>query len=321
MSATLAGPLFNHRDYHNNLSNFRNTNTGLADRAGTPRLQNSHYSGYASTHNSTPDLRRAAAGTPRSLQQSTPAQNSTQPLSDMEHPAKRDRKIDWNDFYKNGPPKEVIVIDDDESPPPQSRQSDSTMNLRHQPAAGPSANRSVRHADKKRKTAASAVYDPVYNKHYSATQTPHHDESGSTSISTDRTTSAYNTAATSLASQASNGAWPIAADQEVVGQKRKRQTTRKTAADNKKREVELLKDPYNTYIRGAPPNPPVKAQDVRVPIVSPVGLPDHVDVRHSLISSQRSYHPEKCDDEDGHYIVAPDTELTDRCMLPTDAVT
>ncbi|KAF2230057.1 kinase-like protein [Viridothelium virens] len=300
MSATLATPFFNHRDYPNNISNFRNTNTGLVNPGGgTPLLQNPHYNGYNSNnsnHNTTPDLRRAAAGTPRSLQQqSTPAQASTQPLSDMESSGGRSRKPNWSEFYKNGLPKEVIVIDD-ESPPPQPRQSSSTM-MRNQAVSGPSTNGSVRHMDKKRKTAASTAYDPVYNKHYSTTQTPYHEGSGSTSISTDRTTSAYNTAATSLTSQASNGTWPAPAEQEVVGQKRKRQTTRKTTAD-KKRETDLLKDPYSCYLRGAPPNPPLKAQDVRVPVVP-----------------HRSYHSDKCDDDDGHYIVTPDTDLTDRYQI------
>ena len=283
MSATLATPFFNPRDYPNNISNFRNTNTGLVNQAGNPRLPNPHYSNYASTHNSTPDLRRAAAGTPRSFQQqSPPVQNSTQPPSDMEQSGGRGRKPNWHEFYKNGLPKEVIVIDD-ESPPPHLRQSNSTTNPRYQAAAGSSTNGGVRHTDKKRKTAASTNYDPVYNKHYSTTQTPYY-ESGSTSISTDRQTSAYNTAATSLTSQASNGTWPAPADQEIVGQKRKRQTTRKTTAENKKREAELLADPFSTYIRGAPPNPPIKASEVRVPVIVPhVCVIDHVPISHLLI--------------------------------------
>ena len=321
MSATLATPFFNHHDYPNNLSNFRNSNAGLVNQGGTPRLQNPHYTSYTSNHNSTPDLRKAGAATPRSLQQqSTSAHTSTQPTSDMENSSKRSRKPNWHEFYKNGLPKEVIVIDD-ESPPPQSRQSMSTIQPIYQPAPGASsANGSGRHTDKKRKTTASTAYDPVYNKHYSNTQTPHHDGSASTSLSTDRTNSAYNTATTSLTSQGSSSAWAAPAEQEVVGQKRKRQTTRKTTADNKKREVELLKDPFSCYIRGAPPNPPIKAQDVRVPLLTYVRLVFSIDTAHMLTFLQRPIHPDKCDDEDGHYIVNPDTELTDRCMSLCKAI-
>ncbi|KAI9690263.1 MAG: dual specificity protein kinase kns1 [Bathelium mastoideum] len=283
MSATLATPFFNHHDYPNNLSNFRTSNPGLVSQSGTPRLQNPQYSSYTSNHHTTPDLRKAGAATPRSLQQQQHShQNSAQPGSDMETLARRGRKPNWHEFYKNGLPKEVIVIDD-ESPPPQAHQSNSAANLRYDPAPGTSSTQvSLRHADKKRKTTASTAYDAVYDKHYSTTQTPYQDGSASTSISTDR----------------SNGAWAAPVDQEVVGQKRKRQPTRKTTADNKKREPDLLKDPFSTYIRGAPPNPPIKAQDVRVPV-----LP------------HRSHHVDKCDDEDGHYVVTPDTDLTERYQI------
>ncbi|KAI9711250.1 MAG: dual specificity protein kinase kns1 [Bogoriella megaspora] len=285
---------FSHRDYHTTITNFRNTG---AVNSGTPRLQNPHYNAFPSTNNPIPDLRRAAAGTPRSLQQpSTPQQQtSSQAPSDMDSSRKRSRKPDWGEFYRNGPPKEVIVIDDDS---PEPRPSNSATNAKYPAVANASTNGSVRHADKKRKTAASTNYDPVYNHQYSSTQTPYLEDSGSHSLSTDRTNSAYNTtAATSLTSQASNGSYLPPEVQEVAGQKRKRQT-RKTTAEEKKREIDHLKDPYASYIRGAPPNPPIKAREVHVPVVP-----------------HRSYHSETCDDEDGHYVVTPDTELANRYQI------
>jgi dual-specificity kinase len=51
------------------------------------------------------------------------------------------RPTDWNDFYKNGLPKEIIVIDDDTPPPPSlssSSTSTSSSASAHHPANGSS---------------------------------------------------------------------------------------------------------------------------------------------------------------------------------------
>jgi dual-specificity kinase len=196
-------------------------------------------------------------------------------------------KPDWADFYKNGLPKEVIVIDDDDediAPPPR------------QPGPPKSGtNGTTRHTDKKRKTTASTAYDPVYNQHtsYSTTQTPYYD-----SPSTDRTTSALNpTASTSLGSSNGNHISPLEAS--AVGQKRKR--TRAMAQDEakqaKRRELDHDDNPFSLY--QPPPNPVIKAKDVHVQVV-----PD------------KSYtKDQKVDDEDGHYIVVPEADLTERCKI------
>jgi dual-specificity kinase len=180
------------------------------------------------------------------------------------------RNPDWADFYKNGLPKEVIVIDDDDEEPTVTRPAPP----RQAPPSRSAANGSMRHADKKRKTAASTAYDPVYPNHntsYSTTQTPY-DYSPNHSISTDRTTSALNTtAATSLGSTASRGQHISPRDDGVVGQKRKR--TRAAAQDEmkeaKRRELDD-QDPFALY--QPPPNPVIKAKDVYVQVVSDVRL-------------------------------------------------
>ena len=263
---------------------------------GSTRVGNSLYNGYASGTSSS-DIRRPASVQSRQSQQLPPIQ--PQPAGHGMTPntpgsSSRRRNPDWADFYKNGLPKEVIVIDDDDEdpvPPPP----------RQQPAvSGTATNGATRHTDKKRKTTASTAYDPVYNQHtsYSTTQTPYYD-SPNHSLSTDRTTSALNTTAgTSLGSTASNGHHISPLDDTAVGQKRKR--TRAVAQDEakqtKRRELDH-DDPFSLY--QPPPNPVIKAKDVYVQVI-----PD------------KSYtKDQKVDDEDGHYIVVPDADLTERYQI------
>jgi len=251
-----------HQSYQPNISNGQLAN-------GNARIANSLYNGYANGGTSNSELRRTTTAT-------AAAQRPTQQLPPLPAGSAEDmnslkrRNPDWADFYKNGLPKEVIVIDDDEEeepagPPPPPRQA---------PPSRPAANGSMRHADKKRKTAASTAYDPVYNNQhtsYSTTQTPY-DYSPNHSLSTDRTTSALNTtAATSLGSTASNGQHISPLENSIVGQKRKR--TRAAAQDEakeaKRRELDD-QDPFALY--QPPPNPVVKAKDVYVQVVTDVSL-------------------------------------------------
>jgi dual-specificity kinase len=194
----------------------------------------------------------------------------------------RHRTPDWDNFYKNGLPKEIIVIDDDSPPPPQA-EDEHDDSLPH-PATSyyPAATRPdlsngpVRHADKRRKTTdVGKAYDPVYHKHVQSTsndQTQYYnDHSPTTSTSDRRTASALaTTAATSLGSTHSygnNGVNARYGDVEQVGQKRKR--TRKAAADEaKQREIETQGDAYSSYC--PPPKPPIKARDVYVQVVPDV---------------------------------------------------
>lgn len=224
------------------------------------------YNGYTSgVSNPGSDIRRTASTHSRHPQQLPPLTQAADPNMGAPTAAseRQRRHPDWADFYKNGLPKEVIVIDDDDDEPAPPRQ----------PALQRTAtNGSARHTDKKRKTTAgTTAYDPVYNQHtsYSTTQTPYYD-SPNHSISTDRTTSALNTtAATSLGSQASNGHHISPLENTAVGQKRKR--TRAAAQDEakqaKRRDLDN-DDPFALY--QPPPNPVIKAKDVYVQVVADV---------------------------------------------------
>ncbi|KAJ8065716.1 hypothetical protein OCU04_006385 [Sclerotinia nivalis] len=197
----------------------------------------------------------------------------------------KERQPDWDKFYENGLPKEVIVIDSSESPEP-SLDISSHIQTNNSAVAANS-----RHAAKKRKR--NDAYDPVYQLGPSIDPSPQYkSESGST-MSTDRTTSAiHTTAATSLGSHSSNGQNGYEAA-EIIGQKRKRTNTRlQIANEAKRKELEVNGDAFSNYI--PPPKPPIKSRDVPVRPVT-----DNSYTKNT-----------KVDDEDGHYIVVPETNLT-----------
>ncbi|KAJ6121173.1 hypothetical protein N7523_005453 [Penicillium sp. IBT 18751x] len=208
----------------------------------------------------------------------------------------RRKKPDWGEFYKNGIPKEVIVIDD--SPAPEAAKAQPAP-----PHAASAAQPAVpQPAGKRRRTGMETAYDlGYYDRPTFSTNPQQYGDNSSHSLSTDRTTSLHTTAPTSLGSQGSsgvsngvNGANGVYSEDAAVGQKRKR-TTRKSARDEqKRREEETVGDAFLSYV--PPPKPPIKAKDVPVPVIR-----DFTSSRH-----------EKFDDDDGHYVVTPDTPLTDR---------
>ncbi|EFQ27003.1 hypothetical protein CGRA01v4_08005 [Colletotrichum graminicola] len=217
--------------------------------------------------------------------------NSHSQSSQSGRKRRRSKEPDWNKFYKNGLPKEIIVIDD--TPEPEQGKAVGNGVRVVSNGNGIAANgASSRPVPKKRKRDDEPQpYDPVYhNNKYAAshTTTPHHNgtPSGST-ISTDRTTNSviHTTTATSLSS---NGQEYYEAQ---PGQKRKR-TRQQIAQEAKKREVEGLSDPFVSY--KPPPYPPKKASDVHVRVVQDNGYNKNA----------------KVDDDDGHYIVVPDADLT-----------
>jgi dual-specificity kinase len=179
----------------------------------------------------------------------------------MSTTASKSRKPDWNEFYKNGVPKEIIVIDDD-SPEPANGSGEDIPTYTN-----------GRHADKKRRTGAATAYDPVYNPQpsYSTTQTPYYDNSsGNNTVSTDRTAPVYKaTGSSSIGPALTNGSY-LALDEAVTGQKRKRtrQITAEEAKAAKRRELDRVQSPYSAYI--PPPRPPIKAKEVYVEVVRDV---------------------------------------------------
>ena len=162
------------------------------------------------------------------------------------------RQPDWNEFYRNGIPREIIVIDD--SPSPTIQNSSQMGNQSSQPQAAMNA----QHTSKKRRTEGgqdATSYDNI---------TPQYINSGSNTASLDRTTSIQTTAPTSLGSNGSTGTSGYN-DTQNTGQKRKRITRQATIVDKKKKEAE---DALNSYI--PPKQPPIKATDVTVRLIKEV---------------------------------------------------
>ncbi|KAH6693637.1 kinase-like domain-containing protein [Plectosphaerella plurivora] len=206
---------------------------------------------------------------------------------------RRSREPDWNKFYKNGLPKEIIVIDDTPEPDATGRSNPSVkvvqQNAAHHTAALAVAAASRPPAKKRKRDDEPQRLDPLHHNKYAGS---HHTTPSGSTISTDRTTSSANntTAATSLSS---NG-YPY--EDPHAGQKRKR-TRQQLAQETKKREIEVLGDTCPSY--RPPPYPPKKAGEVNVRVI-----PDNSHSKNV-----------KVDDDDGHYIVVPDADLTDRYQM------
>ncbi|KAK0737120.1 kinase-like domain-containing protein [Apiosordaria backusii] len=210
---------------------------------------------------------------------------------------KRQREVDWNNFYKNGLPTEIIVIDDTPEPeqPATAAASSKTLTNGHSYANGPTDSSVAPPAKKRRREADPAPYDPVHHIG-SHTHTPRQYGSPSKSTtSTGRTNSAnHTTAATSLGSLSSNGQYDYEVQQP--GQKRKRTTRQQTANEAKRREAQVA-DAFASY---RPPAQPIKkSRDVPVRVIT--------DPPHMKTS--------RVDDDEGHYIVVPDNDLTDRYQM------
>ncbi len=188
--------------------------------------------------------------------------NTSQSTTAVQLSKSRERRPDWHEFYKNGPPKEIIVIDDD-SPPPQKW----TENERVNPPTR-RGGESTERANKKRRTGQGLVSEPAKYQPASYSNARTAVDTKSDSISTDRTTSLQNTAPTSLDSHTSYGSSKMYLENGVVGQKRKRVTRQQTADEKKRKEIEVVGDAYSSYV--PPPKPPIKAKDVHVPPVKDV---------------------------------------------------
>lgn len=97
--------------------------------------------------------RTQTTSNPKQATQSStmPASQSTSALQGSKI---KDRRPDWNEFYKHGPPKEIIVIDDDSPPPPptQKENTRAAPSAKQGPARGEPTN-------KKRRTAYDAARD------------------------------------------------------------------------------------------------------------------------------------------------------------------
>ncbi|KAI0440074.1 kinase-like domain-containing protein [Xylaria telfairii] len=202
---------------------------------------------------------------------------------------RRSKEPDWKQFYKNGLPKEIIVIDDTPEAESQPSTATTSRTYTNETTTGSATKQGTRHVAKRRRKDDDLYNESLYDARLNgAYQQP----SNSSSASTDRTTSAYNT--TAPTSLSSNGQYDYEAPQ--TGQKRKR-TRQQLAQDAKRREVEALGDGFHEY---QPPQKPIKkCGEVAVRTVN-----------------DRSHQTGiKIDDDDGHYIVVPDADLTPQYQI------
>ncbi|GJN77187.1 dual specificity protein kinase kns1 [Purpureocillium lilacinum] len=216
---------------------------------------------------------------------------------------RRSREPDWNSFYRNGLPSEIIVIDD--TPEPEANTGRKITNgttaaatttttvpaaaVRDAIPAQPQPAAKKRRKDDRPDASRPSGYHVQYVGSHASTPLQNNTPIGST-ISSDRTNSAlHTTAPTSLSSNSQY-------DDAQAPLKRKR-NTRQAANEAKRRDVDGLGDPFFTY--KPPAYPPKKASEVHVRVVHD----RHHDKNH------------KVDDDDGHYIVVPDAELTEKYQI------
>ncbi|KAK4169500.1 dual specificity protein kinase lkh1 [Cladorrhinum sp. PSN259] len=227
---------------------------------------------------------------------------TSQALPERQQSTRKRKAPDWDQYFKNGLPKEIIVIDD--TPEPEqpgavtNGSSQKTTNGHFHVTKGPGASDvAAPPAAKRQKRNVEPVhYDPVYHNNIAAshTQTPlQYGSPSKSTASSDRTNSAAHTsAATSLGSLTSNGHYD---NEAQAGQKRKRTTRQQTANEARRREA--MTDAFLSY---QPPAHPIrKSAEVRVQVIN--------DPPHS-----RNV---RVDDDEGHYIVVPDNDLTERYQM------
>lgn len=273
LTTTLPPPHASHygyQPYQTSPHRFASTNSATNPSA---RLGQS-YSNYP---NNTPtSIPRNPSRTSVSRQQ--PSQAMSASISAAEGSKKRKGDgADWDEFYKNGIPKEIIVIDDDTPPRKTKTEPGKTV---HPPGGGPNDTTYTarddsfeQHAAKKRKTAQGTAYqqDKYSQPAYSYKSRSDEVSSGANTISTERTTSLHTTAPTSLGSHTSQGSAGAYLEDGMVGQKRKRVVTRGALAKEKeKQDVEITGAAWVSYV--PPPKPPIKAKEVHVPPVKDVRI-------------------------------------------------
>ena len=224
-----------------------------------PRLANSYHTFPSMNPNQAYNRPQRSPLTSKQPSVANSIANSTSTL----HRGSQKRIPDWNEFYKNGVPKEVILIDDED---------DSPHTAGIDPGPRSFDPKTVQtNATKKRKLDQGyegSVHDSPTYSHYPAK----FDNSSSISVNsaTDRTASLQTTAPTSLESYGSAGG--SASYEDVrAGQKRKRAPPMKeTRAQLKKRQQEQASDAFADYV--PPPKPLRKSGDVPVPVVRDVSI-------------------------------------------------
>lgn len=226
------------------------------------------HTGYPSA--SRHDNQESFTSTMSSATMTATAPAAAAPQDHSSRKRRRSREPDWDNFYRNGLPKEIIVIDD--TPEPEANQARRLTHghatSSHIVAPDGSALRQQQPQPAKRRRRDDAYPAPV-NYHVQPVaghaQTPsHHITPSASTLSSDgHASTAQTTADTSLSS---NGL-PETASAPL---KRKR-TRQQVAIEAKRRDIEGLGHPFEAYV--PPPYPPKKAGDVYVRVVPDVCIP------------------------------------------------
>lgn len=180
---------------------------------------------------------------------------------------RRSHEPDWNNFYRNGLPKEIIVIDD--SPEPEANSSRKLTNGNTTVAAAAAARDShaqqparKRRRDDDPASSRAAGYHVQYVGSHTNTPLQNTTPIAST-LSSDRTNSAlHTTAPTSLSSNSQY--------EDVQAPLKRKRTRQQVANEAKRRDIDGLGNPFFTY--KPPPFPPKKAPEVHVRVVHDVSI-------------------------------------------------
>lgn len=267
LPSIMAATLPPHSPHYAHPSAYNSNSASYAANNSLPNGSSSRLAPSYSFPNNTPASIPRDPNTSLSRQAPQPSTMPTsQSTSALQPSRKQERRPDWHEFYKNGPPKEIIVIDDDSPQPPAPKE-----NVRATQLPQPTMVK-IEHTNKKRRTGQTTIYDAARDQQasFSHARTYSNGNSGTNTISTDRTTSLQTTAPTSLGSHSSHGTSQAYLEDGVVGQKRKRVTRQQIADEKKRKQVEVVGDAYKAYV--PPPKPPIKAGDVRVPAIKDVSL-------------------------------------------------
>lgn len=180
---------------------------------------------------------------------------------------RRSREPDWNNFYRNGLPKEIIVIDDTPEPEANTGRKITNGNTIVPDSAAAAAAQQA--AKKRRRDDPPLGYHVQYlgGSHtgsHTNTPLPNAATPAGSTLSSDRTNSALNTTApTSLSSNSQY-------DELAAPLKRKRTTRQQAANEAKRRDVDGLGGAYMAY--KPPPYPPKKSAEVPVRVIHDVSL-------------------------------------------------
>jgi len=232
----------------------------------TTRLANSY---HTFPNENMPATKRPPDSPPPKQSSRVPTSHSNPSLPSLSSTARGRRgHPDWQDFYKNGLPKEVIVIDDTPPPTEDPQRTENGRGLGGY-VPGPSA-------IKKRKVGLDNNQSYHDRPSHSVPSQKYGDGSSGTPASTDRTTSQHTTAPTSLGPYGSSGASNSYEDVNT-GQKRKRNTRNATKEELKRKEAAAAAGAFEDYV--PPPRPPIKAAEVHVPVKHVVSSPKSLTTR------------------------------------------